>query len=165
MERKDDPNTVSLNEVFDCFQLVNRINEPTHELGGVLDLIVTSRSFPIFNSLIFPSGVLSDHGLIQLVHSVNVNPTAIEDHSHRFSSFEVVTPAEIKNIIKSSCNKTSTLDPFPSRTTILDEMDLAAAFDIISHDILLRRLEVVFGVKGSVLSWLSPYLTGRSQFV
>ncbi|ESO01118.1 hypothetical protein HELRODRAFT_175149 [Helobdella robusta] len=34
MERKDDPNTVSLNEVFDCFQLVNRINEPTHELGG-----------------------------------------------------------------------------------------------------------------------------------
>ncbi|ESN97345.1 hypothetical protein HELRODRAFT_178131 [Helobdella robusta] len=47
------------------YQLVNRINEPRHELGGVLDLFVTSRSFPIVNSLIFPTGVLSDHGLIQ----------------------------------------------------------------------------------------------------
>ncbi|ESO10273.1 hypothetical protein HELRODRAFT_183798 [Helobdella robusta] len=34
MERKDDPNTVSFNDVFDCFQLINRINEPTHELGA-----------------------------------------------------------------------------------------------------------------------------------
>ncbi|ESN97824.1 hypothetical protein HELRODRAFT_177448 [Helobdella robusta] len=99
---------------------------------------------------------------------------SIEDHSHRFCSFEDVTPAEIKNIIKSSCNKTSPLDPFP--------------YQLIGSIIQLKRLYFIslimylihatikkpqflldwtleFGVKGSVLSWLSLYLTGRSQFV
>ena len=43
--------------------------------------------------------------------------------------------------------------------------DLNAAFDTVDHSILLRRLEIRFGIRGSALEWLSSYLTRRSQQV
>ena len=49
--------------------------------------------------------------------------------------------------------------------TILASLDLSAAFDTISHKILIERLEHEFGVSGTALSWLSSYLLKRSQFV
>ena len=44
-------------------------------------------------------------------------------------------------------------------------LDLSAAFDTISHQILLNRLKYCFGVDGTVLNWLESYLTGRCQKV
>ena len=44
-------------------------------------------------------------------------------------------------------------------------LDLSAAFDTVSHSILLRRLEEDFGVKGSALVWLESYFSGRTQAV
>ena len=49
--------------------------------------------------------------------------------------------------------------------TILVGLDLSAAFDTVSHDTLLQRLQTDFGVIGTALSWLRSYLSGRSQFV
>jgi len=40
------------------------------------------------------------------------------------------------------------------RTTVLVGLDISAAFDTISHDILIERLEAQFGVRDSALSWL-----------
>jgi retron-type reverse transcriptase len=51
------------------------------------------------------------------------------------------------------------------KLTALISLDISAAFDTISHDTLLNRLETEFGVDGISLSWLRSYLTNRSQFV
>ena len=47
---------------------------------------------------------------------------------------------------------------------ILMLLDLSAALDAVDHDILLR-LEHRFGITGKALSWLTSYLTDRTQFV
>ena len=44
-------------------------------------------------------------------------------------------------------------------------LDLSAAFDVIDHDVMLKRLEVTCGLKGTVLKWMESYLRGRSQKV
>ena len=49
--------------------------------------------------------------------------------------------------------------------TLLCLLDLSAAFDTVDHDILLDRLQMSFGVHGTVLSWLESFLRGRTQSV
>ncbi|XP_068599205.1 uncharacterized protein [Brachionichthys hirsutus] len=49
--------------------------------------------------------------------------------------------------------------------SILILLDLTAAFDTISHSILLSRLKTTLNITGSALSWLQSYLTNRQQFI
>jgi len=49
--------------------------------------------------------------------------------------------------------------------SMLTLLDLSAAFDTVDHNTLLRRLEISYGLGGSVLSWLRSYLNGRNQYV
>ena len=49
--------------------------------------------------------------------------------------------------------------------SLLVSLDLSAAFDCVSHSILLNRLSQDFGFSGLPLSWLESYLTGRTQHV
>ena len=44
-------------------------------------------------------------------------------------------------------------------------LDLSAAFDTVSHHLLLSRLKFRYGIDGNVLSWLQSYLTDRRQSV
>ena len=43
-------------------------------------------------------------------------------------------------------------------------LDLSAAFDVVNHDILLRKLSV-YGFESSAVSWVGSYLSGRQQCV
>ena len=44
-------------------------------------------------------------------------------------------------------------------------LELAAAFDTIDHQILLSRLETVFGIRSIALQWFQSYLLDRNQCV
>jgi len=51
------------------------------------------------------------------------------------------------------------------RPILLVSLDLSAAFDMVDHATLLKRLSCSFGVSGVVYSWIESYLYGRTQSV
>ena len=48
---------------------------------------------------------------------------------------------------------------------LLGMFDLSASFDTIDNAILLKQLDVSFGIRGNALNWFASYLSGRSQQV
>ena len=64
IERGNDLHTTSLLETFDSFNMQNVVNEPTHECGGILDLIVSTHNFPVSSCKVYPSNIYSDHGFV-----------------------------------------------------------------------------------------------------
>ena len=52
-----------------------------------------------------------------------------------------------------------------SNATVLLLLDLSAAFDTVSVDILLNILSVEIGVRSTVYNWFKLYLTGQSMSV
>ena len=51
------------------------------------------------------------------------------------------------------------------KLTLLGMLDMSAAFDCFDHIILVRRLNVSFGVDGNALEWIVSYITDRRQYV
>ena len=51
------------------------------------------------------------------------------------------------------------------KVSVLALLDLSAAFDILDHDILIHRLDHLFGIKGKVIDWLKSYLSNRCEKV
>ena len=47
--------------------------------------------------------------------------------------------------------------------TLLALFDVSSAFDMVDHEILLRRLELACGLHGPPLSWFLSYLSGRTR--
>ena len=52
-----------------------------------------------------------------------------------------------------------------NKAVVLLMLDLSAAFDTVSREILLDRLSQRSGIKGSVQEWFASYLSSRTQFV
>jgi len=44
-------------------------------------------------------------------------------------------------------------------------LDLSAAFNTVDHATLLKQMEILYGLKGTLLGWFQSYLTGRKQSV
>ena len=60
LDRPTDESAILLNELIDALALVQHIREPTHELGGVLDLVISSSDDIISDVCVTPNGI-SDH--------------------------------------------------------------------------------------------------------
>ena len=52
-----------------------------------------------------------------------------------------------------------------NRAVVLFMLDLSAAFDTVSHEILLNRLTQRYGITGSLQKWFASYLLSSTQFV
>ena len=51
------------------------------------------------------------------------------------------------------------------KISVLLLLDLSAAFDTIGHQILLSRLETVFGIRSTAVQWFRSYLLDRNQSI
>ena len=51
------------------------------------------------------------------------------------------------------------------QVTLLGLLDLSAAFDTVDHDILINRLCISFGVRGTALGWIDSFIRKRTQMV
>ena len=51
------------------------------------------------------------------------------------------------------------------QVTILELLDLSAAFDTVDHIILIDRLRHYFGIQGIALSWIESFISNRTQTV
>ena len=49
--------------------------------------------------------------------------------------------------------------------SLLTLLDLSSPFDAIDHNILLDRLNCLYGITGTCLSWFRSYLSNRRQSV
>ena len=48
-----------------------------------------------------------------------------------------------------------------STNVVIAFLDFSAAYDTISHELLIEKLERTYGLTGAVLQWFKTYLTGR----
>ena len=65
-------------------------------------------------------------------------------------------------ILEAQCKLNDALQR--KQIAVLLLLDFSKAFDMVDHDILLRKLEH-YGIRGICLNWFSSYLTNRKQFV
>ena len=49
------------------------------------------------------------------------------------------------------------------KVTLLNLLDMSAAFDCVDHSILLHRLQVAVGIGSTALDWIRSFLNGRTQ--
>ena len=78
------------------------------------------------------------------------------------SSYKVYHSTETA-LLKIQSDILTSLDS--GKCVLLLLLDLSAAFDTISHDILFSRLKQVLGMGGNVLRWFQSYVKGRQQAV
>lgn len=62
----------------------------------------------------------------------------------------------VNDLVIAACNR---------RASVLIALDISAAFDTIDHDILCRRADSEFGIRGPALAWLRSFVSGRSSYV
>ena len=116
------------------------------------------KNFRPISNLCFLSKLVEKAAAEQLMHY-------IQEHDHnemQQSAYKIYHSTEtalikVKNDILRAIDKQC--------VSLLVLLDLSAAFDTVDIDILLQRLHLRFGVKGSAFDWFSSYLRSRSQSV
>ena len=145
--------SLSLGEV--PVQLKHAIIKP---LLKKLNLELISKNYRPVSNLPFLSKILEACVIQQFMDHMTENDLHDKKQSayKKFHSTETLL-LKVHNDIMANLNK--------NELVMLVMLDLSAAFDTIDHDILLRRLEKMYGVQGTALKWFKSYLTNRTQSV
>ena len=122
-----------------------------------LDSDVLGNYRPISN-LTFLSKLLEKCVYRQLLKYIEENKLFAKHQSGYRRNFSCETAiTKIHNDIMMIIDKRSNV--------LLLMLDLSAAFDTINHKKLLKKLECLYGIKGSVLQWIESYLSNRCFLV
>ena len=115
-------------------------------------------SYRPISNLSFTSKLLERAVHAQLLIYLNENELqpSVQSAYRQFFSTETV-------VLKVVTDVPTVMDR--GQITFLGMFNLSAAFDTVDHAILLRRLEVSFGIRGVALNWFASYLSGRSHQV
>ena len=112
---------------------------------------------PVSN-LAFLSKILEKIDLDQLrSHLETYKLSEILQSAYRAQHSTETALLEVMNDILTDCDS--------GNVSLLNLLDLSAAFDTIDHSILLQRFEITFGVSGTALEWFKSYLSNRHQAV
>ena len=115
------------------------------------------KNFRSFSNLRFVSKATEKVVALRLnQHLVNNNLHEMFQSAYRIEHSTETALTRIHNDILLAIDDSSCI--------ILVLLDFSAALDAVDHNILLR-LELRFGITGKALSWLTFYLTDRTQFV
>ena len=104
------------------------------------------------------------HFLSKLVEKLVVS--RLDEHLMDCSLYDPLQSAYRKNHSAETatlklCNDVITI----LDTTLMASFDLSAAFDTVDHTIILRRLQTLYCVNGTVIEWFKSYLRHRQHKV
>ena len=76
LDRSSDPLCQKFNELIESFGFVNRVQQPTHNRGGSLDVVLTRSDLPSPATIIIDikDVGISDHSLIKWTTNLNAPP-------------------------------------------------------------------------------------------
>ena len=82
LDRPDDASCQQFTELVTLFDLLQHVDQPTHDLGGILDVVVTMSNLPHPVVEVVDVGI-SDHRLIKWTLNVGSSPPVFETSSRR----------------------------------------------------------------------------------
>ena len=128
LDEPDDPSTSSFLSLLDTFDLIQHIDQPTHQSGHILDLLITRKNSSSIDSTSTLNPHLSDHSAIISVLTIPTvaRPPRITKLVRNFRSIDVASFSD--DILSSSLysSPASTLDSYlpqfeSTLSTLLDK--------------------------------------------
>jgi len=142
VENPSDVHVVYLMELLSCMDLQQHVMLPTHQAGGMLDLVITFSDYDFDQLTVDPPGVVSDHSLIMCC--LPVRRVAASQFTRKVRSWRAVNTTAFFHAIADS-----PLGHEPSSDTTVDEL-----FE--TYDCTLTNLADQFASECTVTLRLRP---------